>query len=379
MCGEEIRHLENLPIEALNTDFLTTGPLVDEFEQAFKKFTDAKFAFSCSNGTSALHLSCLAIGLQKGDWVIVPSITFVATANAIRFCGAEVLFCDVDERSGLITTAELEKVISEARKKNLRIKAVISVHLTGQPVDLSGLNDICRKEKLKLISDSCHALGGIYKSSPIGNCEYEDFNTFSFHPVKAITSGEGGAVTTNNEEFANKINLLRSHHIKRSNPHNWWTYEMESLGYNYRMSDIQCALGLSQLKKIEKFVKKRERLVQLYNKRLYKLSPFLRIPASPDKEIVTRVGWHLYSVLIDFEKLKITREKFMKDLFGRKIKTQVHYIPVHTQPYYRKRYGHKTLIGANKYFKQTLSLPLFTKMKETDLEYVTEQITDIIQ
>ena len=366
--------------KALKSDYLTTGPLVEEFEKSFSKFTGSDFTISCTNGTSALHLACIAIGIKKRDWVIVPTTTFLATANAVRFCGADVLFCDVDEDTGLITPDTLEMTIAHAKKNNLSIKAVISVHLTGKPVDLAGLKMICNREKLILISDSCHALGGIYKNFPIGCCKYEDLNTFSFHPVKAITSGEGGAVTTNNEELAEKMRLMRSHNMKRTTASNhWYTYEMEYPGFNYRMSDIQCALALSQLKKVEKFVRKRERLVHLYNSKFNKISSFLQTPVYPNKEIVSRVGWHLYAVLIDFDKLKVTKSTFMNKLVEKKIRTQVHYIPVHTQPYYRKRYGSRKLPGAKNYFKKTLSLPLFTKMSVADVDYVVEQISDLIQ
>ena len=366
--------------KALKSDFLTTGPLIEKFEADFSKFTEANYTTSCSNGTSALHLACLAVGLKKGEWVIVPSITFLATANAVRFCGAEVLFCDVDEQSGLITKKELKEVISEARKANLNIKAVISVHLTGKPVDLAGLKEICDQEKLVLISDSCHALGSIYNKHPIGSCVYEDLNTFSFHPVKAITSGEGGAVTTNNEEYAFKMFSMRNHSIGHRNSHDkWWEYTVESLGYNYRMSDIQCALAISQLNRVEKFITKRESLVKLYNAKFMDFNPLLKTPIIPDEEVVSRIGWHLYSVLIDFPKLKISRDTFMKMLLKKKIRTQVHYIPVHSQPYYKKRYGLKQLRGANNYFNKTLSLPLFTKMTVADLNYVVEQTKAILR
>ena len=255
---------------------------------------------------------------------------FLATANAVRFCGAEVLFCDVDEQSGLITKEELKEAISEARKANLNIKAVISVHLTGKPVDLAGLKEICDQEKLVLISDSCHALGSIYNKHPIGSCVYEDLNTFSFHPVKAITSGEGGAVTTNNEEYAFKMFSMRNHSIGHRNSHDkWWEYTVEFLGYNYRMSDIQCALAISQLNRVEKFITKRESLVELYNAKFMDLNPLLKTPIIPDEEVVCRIGWHLYSVLIDFPNLKISRRYFYENASKKKIRTQVHYIPVH--------------------------------------------------
>ena len=370
----------NAVSHALNSDFLTTGPKVKKFEEHFSKFTNAKYTISCSNGTAALHLACLAMGLKEGDWVIVPSITFLATANAIRFCGAEVLFCDVDEKTGLMTPATLKKAISHAKKKNLVVKAVITVHLTGKPVNLRGLKMICDQHDLVLISDSCHALGGVYDRSPIGSCKYEGFNTFSFHPVKAITSGEGGAVTTNTQKHAEKMRIMRSHSMERADSdNNWWTYKMNSLGYNYRMSDIQCALGTRQLKKLERFVAKRESLVELYNIKLKELTPVLTTPVFRDNELVDRVGWHLYSVLIDFDKLKITKESFINKLMKKKIRTQVHYMPVHLQPYYERRYGSVRLPGANSYAYKTLSLPLFTKMEVADLEYVVEQINNIIK
>ena len=370
----------NAVSRALKGDYLTTGPTVKKFEERFSEFTSAKYTISCSNGTSALHLACLAIGLKEGDWVIVPSITFLATANAIRFCGAEVLFCDVDEKTGLMTPTALKKAISHAKKKNLILKAVITVHLTGKPVNLKGLKMICDQHNLVLISDSCHALGGVYDSSPIGSCKYEEFNTFSFHPVKAITSGEGGAVTTNNEKHAEKMRTMRSHSLERADfDNNWWTYKIDSLGYNYRMSDIQCALGSSQLKKIERFVAKRESLVELYNIKLKELTPVLTTPVFWDNEFVDRVGWHLYSVLIDFDKLKINKDTFIKKLMEKKIRTQVHYMPVHLQPYYLRRYGSLRWPGASKYAYKTLSLPLFTKMEVADLDYVVEQINSIIK
>ena len=365
---------------ALNNDFLTTGPLVESFENALTKLTKAKFAVSCSSGTSALHLACLALGIKKGDWVIVPSVTFLASANAVRYCNADVLFCDVDQETGIITPETLNKAIIKARNKGLKIKAVIVVHLTGRPVDLKEIKKIAIKNGLKIIADSCHAIGGTYSGEPIGNCKYEHLSTFSFHPVKTITTGEGGAVTTNSRKLASAMKLMRSHNMIRTNSDDkMWKYTMNNLGYNYRLSDIQCALGLNQLKKLPKFKKKRSQLVKLYNLKLQKFYPKIITPKIPRFSHPKNLSWHLYSVLVDFKKIKISKNTFMKKLREEKINTQVHYIPVHTQPYYKRLYGESVLPGCKKYYERTISLPLFTKMNDDDIDYVVHKIGKLIK
>ena len=365
--------------DALTGEFLTTGPLVENFETALKNLTDAKYAVTCSSGTAALHLACMALGIKRGDWVIVPSITFLATANAVRYCQADVLFCDVDPNTGLITPETLRNAIQDARKRGLKIKAVIVVHLTGRHVDLKKIKEITQVNKLELIADSCHAIGGAYDNMPIGKSYYEQINTFSFHPVKAFTTGEGGAITTNNEKLASAIRQMRSHNmIKDGSNENKWQYVMNDIGYNYRLSDIQCALGISQLKKLKGFKQKRSRLVKFYNSKLKKFFPKITTPDRYGPTIFESVNWHLYSILIDFKSLKISRGKFMENLRQKKINTQVHYIPVHTQPYYTKLYGSLNMPGSMEYFERTLSLPLFTKMHKDDIEIVVKALEELL-
>ena len=376
--------IENDDVEAvaraLSSDFLTTGPLVESFENALTKLTKAKFAVSCSSGTSALHLACMALGIKKGDWVIVPSVTFLASANAVRYCNADVLFCDVDQETGIITPETLNKAINKAKNKGLKIKAVIVVHLTGRPVDLKEISKIVINNGLKLIADSCHAIGGTYSGLPIGSCKYEHLSTFSFHPVKTITTGEGGAVTTNSKKLASAMKLMRSHNmIRAKSDDKMWKYTMNDLGYNYRLSDIQCALGLNQLKKLPKFKKKRSQLVKLYNLKLQKFHPKIITPKIPRFSHPKNLSWHLYSVLVDFKKIKISKNTFMKKLREEKINTQVHYIPVHTQPYYKRLYGDSVLPGCKKYYERTISLPLFTKMNDDDIDYIVHKIGQLIK
>tara|TARA_X000001036_G_scaffold191136_1_gene180177 strand:+ start:329 stop:1498 length:1170 start_codon:yes stop_codon:yes gene_type:complete len=365
--------------DALLGEFLTTGPLVKIFEEKLQKITNSNYSVACSSGTSALHLACKAIGLKEGDWVIVPTITFLATANAVRYCGANVLFCDVDPETGLITNESVKEAIQRAKENNLSLKAIIIVHLAGRFVDLKKIKELAVNEKLKIIADSCHALGGVYEDRPIGQCYYEDLNTFSFHPVKTITTGEGGAVTTKSEELSSIMATMRHHNmVKTDKKNNPWKYEMKMLGYNYRISDIQCALGISQIKKLKSFVEKRSMIVSTYNKHIIKLFPIISRPCLSIDQNRTQHSWHLYTVLLNLGNCKLDRGTLMKKLSLKGIGTQVHYIPVHTQPYYENLYGPLNLPGANRYFENTLSLPLFPKMKAKDVEYVVKEIGSLL-
>ncbi len=361
--------------EALKGDFLTTGPYVERFEEAFCELTGAKYTVSCANGTVALHLACLALDLSATDCVIVPSVTFLATANAARYCGADVVFCDVDPRTGLMTAETFEQALQIAKERNLQPRAVLPVHLTGQPVNLKAIKKIADKEDITVIADACHAVGGEYEGSPIGACEFEDMSTFSFHPVKTIAMGEGGAITTNDETLANRMKLFRHHGMVRDDSVQPWFYEMTELGYNYRLTDIQCALGLSQIKKIDRFIEKREKFVSLYNQRFEKMSPHLKSPPRVQQE---KIGWHLYAVQIDFGAIGKTRAQVMAILKEKGVGTQVHYIPIHTQPYYQEIYGVQNLSGAEAYYQQTLSLPLYPSMEEDNIDYVSNAVLEII-
>ena len=364
--------------EALRGDYLTTGPKVAEFEKALKIETGAKHAIACSNGTTALHLASIAADIKTGDRVIVPSITFLATANGPRYCGADIVFADVDPDSGLMTAETFKEALTRAGGK---AKAVFPVHLAGQCVDLAAIRSIADEQGLKVIADSCHALGSEYSANGTwhksGSCVLEDMAVFSFHPVKTVAMGEGGAVTTNDDTVAEHIKGLRHHGMRPCPEVGPWFHEMSELGYNYRVPDILCALGTSQLKKLGFFLQKRQELVDIYNKLLKPLAPRIQIPRTEPEG--GRKGWHLYAPRFDFDAIGLSRKDFMLKLKEKGILTQVHYIPVHTQPYYRGLYGDADLPGARKYYERTLSLPLFPDMGEDDVSYVVEQIMSLVQ
>ena len=374
------QHLDDNDIqavtEALKGDFLTTGPYVEKFEEVLCKATGAKYAVACSNGTTALHLACMALDLKEGQYAIVPSITFLATANAAKYCGADILFCDVDPDTGLMTAKTFQEALDKAQKQNIKVSAVLPVHLAGRPVDLAGIKQIANRQNIKVIADACHAIGGQYNGKRIGSAHFEACSTFSFHPVKTVTTGEGGAITTNDARMAQRMRNMRHHNMVKKSSMAPWEYEMTALGYNYRMTDIQCALGISQFKKLEYLVEKRRALVQLYNQMLSDISPHIRTHHQvPEGQ---KISWHLYAARIDFEKLGISRQFMMERLRQRGIGTQVHYIPVHTQPYYRDLYGTLHLPGAEEYYRTTLSLPLYPKMSEADVEFIMHVITEEI-
>ena len=377
-------------LDVLRGDYLTTGPAVDEFENKLCEVTDASFSVSCSSGTAALHLATGALNLGPGDQVVVPSITFLSTANAVRYVGAEVRFSDVNPSNGLMEAQHLEEVILEGCEN---IKAIIPVHLTGQVPDMDALSEIAGRHGIRIIEDAAHSLGASYylsgKERAVGNCAISDMTAFSFHPVKNITTGEGGAVTTNNPDLAKRLRTLRNIGMIRDpdqfilhkdafdnkNQPNPWFYEMHELGFNYRSSDIHCALGISQLSKLNQNNEKRRQLAEHYDNQLLSLSPRVR----PIHRIRgCRSAWHLYSVLIDFQDIGISRSETMAQLRKLGIGTQVHYIPVHTQPYYHRLYGDQNLPGAMAYYARCLSLPLHVAMTNGDVERVVDELKSIL-
>jgi UDP-4-amino-4,6-dideoxy-N-acetyl-beta-L-altrosamine transaminase len=378
----------------LRSDFLTTGPAVAAFETRLAEVLDVPHAVACANGTAALHLACLALGLGESDAAIVPSITFLATANAPRMTGAEIVFADVDPDSGLMRREHLSEALARAEAAKLRVRAVFPVHLAGQCADLPALGELARARDIAVVEDACHALGGAYsrgeqRLAPIGTCCDADLSVFSFHPVKNVTTGEGGAVTTRDPALARRLGRLRCHGMVREptlfqrpemafddgGPANSWYYEMPELGWNYRLSDIHAALGLSQLGKLARFVAERRRLAALYAAALAPLAPLVvPIARSPG----CRSAWHLYPVLIDFAALGSSRALVMRRLHARGIGSQVHYIPVHRQPYYRDRYGLADLPGADAYYARTLSLPLFFGMTECDIGHVCDALAEAV-
>lgn len=356
--------------EALMAPMLTTGPLVERFEAALSQTTTAREAVVCANGTAALHLAARAIQLDRAQTAIVPSLTFVATANAVRYCGAEVVFADVDPDTGLMTSETLREALRRAPANTAR--AVFPVHLNGQTCGMGAIAGVAREWGLWIIEDACHAIGGAQATErgdvPVGGCANSDMACFSFHPVKTVAMGEGGAITTNNAELAAAMRRDRSHGLIRdTNPAEPWVYELREPGFNYRAPDILCALGLSQLKKLARFTARRRALVAAYRERLWRLSHVL---TPVDDAEHGDPAWHLFVVRIDFEKAGLTRTDLMRRLAEAGIGSQVHYLPVHRQPYYEKRYPGTHLPGADAYYARCLSLPLFASMSEDDVERV---------
>lgn len=380
--------------EVLRGDWLTTGPSVAAFEQALCEVTGAAHAVACANGTAALHLAALALRLAPGDRVVVPSITFLATANAVRLAGGEVVFADVDADSGLMEAPQLDAAIRRAGDAGGQLKAVFPVHMAGQCAALADIAEVAARHGLAVVDDAAHAIGSRYLTpqggtQPIGDGRQTAMTTFSFHPVKTIAMGEGGAVTTNDDALAADLRHLRSHGMRREAAQmqnrdlafdaegavNPWYYEMPEIGLNYRVTDIQCALGLSQMKKLDRFVARRRALVARYDAQLAGLAPLLRPIA---KSEASAPAWHLYAVLIDFEAAGVSRAQVMERLRTKGIGTQVHYIPVHLQPYYRQRYGAQQLPGAESYYARTLSLPLFAAMEDSDVDRVADGLRDAL-
>ena len=370
-------------VQALRSDMLTTGPRVEEFEAAFAAVSGAKHAVASNSGTAALHLAAMAAGLGPGDLAIVPTLTFLATANAVRMTGAEVVFADVDDDTGLLTTVTLEQAITRAKKGGGTLKAAFPVHLNGQVCDMAGLAGTASRHDIVMVEDACHALG----VAGIGVARHSASACFSTHPVKAIATGEGGVTTTGDATTAEAMRSLRSHGMMRDpsrfalkdqafdagNPNPWY-YEMPVFGWNYRMPDLLCALGVSQLKKLARFYARRLEIVARYDELLSPLAPILR----PVPHGSTAHGWHIYAVLIDFQSLGLSRRQVMEALRSRDIGSQVHYVPVHRQPYYRDRYGALVLPGADNYYNRCLSIPLFPLMSDADVDRVVAALTAIV-
>jgi len=357
-------------LKVLTSDFLTCGPVVDKFEKALANYCGVKFAITCSSGTAALHLACLALGLRKGSLGITSPNTFLASANCLVYCGLRPEFADIDEETYNISPAKISKRISK------NTKVIIPVHFAGQSCEMREIKQVAKKQNVFIVEDACHAIGGEYYNKMIGSCQYSDMTVFSFHPVKNLTTGEGGAITTNNKLFYERLLQLRNHGINRrrnslSKYPGPWYYEMQRLGFNYRISDIHCALGLSQLKKLNTFVKKRNSIVARYN-RAFRNLDWIKIPASDKYNVV---AWHLYVLKINFQKINKSRTWVMSSLKKEGIGTQVHYIPVHLQPFYRK-FGFRPgdFPVAEAYYEQCLSLPLYPEMNSQDINRVIQSV-----
>ena len=341
-------------VKVLKSDWLTQGPKVEEFEKAVAKYCGAKYAVAVSSGTSALYLAYVVAGIKSGDEVITTPLTFAATANMIFFCGAKPVFADVGEDILNIDPEEIEKKITK------KTKAIATVDFGGQPCDYDEILKIAGKHKLLVIEDACHALGAEYKGKKIGS--FSDMTILSFHPVKHITTGEGGMVLTNNRNFYEKLKVLRNHGMVKMPEKGGWYYEIENPSFNFRITDIQCVLGLSQLKKIDKFLRRRRETVEIYNKSFEDMKDIIL----PTEKNYVKSAWHIYPIQLQ----GVDRKKIFEGLRKMGIGVQVHYMPLHLQPFYRKKFGYKEgdFPVAEKYYNQALTLPLFPKMTNNEVE-----------
>ena len=352
-------------VDVLKSDFLTQGPKVVEFENDLANYCEAKYVKAVNNGTAALHLAYLAIGLEQGDIVWTTPNTFVATANAALYCGATVDFVDIDPKTYNLSIDYLKEKLIQTKKDNKLPKLVVPVHFAGQSCEMKAIWELSKEYGFKVIEDACHALGGEYLNNKVGNCEYSDMAVFSFHPFKMITTGEGGAITTNNKQLNEKIELLRSHGITKdvtkfdNQSDGDWYYEQQALGFNYRLTDIQAALGISQLKRLDSFVARRREIAEQY---FDKLDNSVLPYQHPD----TSSSWHLFVIQVK------NRKEIYQRLKDQGIRAQVHYIPVNTQPYYSKN----TLQNKNsdKLYQHCLSLPIYADLTIDDQNKVINSL-----
>lgn len=368
-------------IEVLKSDFLTQGPMVPMFEKSIANYCQAKFGVATNSATSALHIACLALELGPGDYLWTSPNTFVASANCGFYCGAEVDFVDIDPRTYCMSADALEQKLIEADKQNKLPKIVIPVHFAGQSCEMNRIYQLARKYGFRIIEDASHAIGGRYLGEPIGNCKYSDIVVFSFHPVKIITTGEGGLATTNNSGLAEKMELLRSHGITRDpelmtrKPDGGWYYQQIELGFNYRMTDIQAALGVSQMQRLDEFVQYRHVLKNRYDELLSDL-PIIRPYQSTD----SHSALHLYPIQLELEKLNKSHHEIFHELRESEVGVNIHYIPVHTQPYYQRMGFHLgDFPNAERYYERALSLPLYYGLNDTLQNEVVATIKKVLQ
>ncbi|WP_024872841.1 UDP-4-amino-4,6-dideoxy-N-acetyl-beta-L-altrosamine transaminase [Tolumonas lignilytica] len=364
-------------VEVLNSEYLTQGPAVPAFEQAIENYTGAKFAVAVNSATSALHIACLALGLTVDDWLWTTPNTFVASANCGRYCGANIDFVDIQSDTYNLDPIALKQKLEISRRHNLLPKIVVAVDFAGQSCDWKSLRSLANEYGFFLIEDASHAIGGRYLAKPVGDCSYADITIFSFHPVKIITTAEGGMTLTNDELLAKKMRRLRSHGITRDpaemiKPADGpWSYQQIELGWNYRMTDIQAALGLSQLKRINEFVAQRHHIAKIYNEALKNL-PLTTPYQDPD----AFSAYHLYPVVLHDPSKRLA---VFNTLRAANIGVNVHYIPVHTQPYYQSL-GHKqgNYPIAESYYAGTISLPIYPQMTNDEQDYVIQTIKNAL-
>lgn len=356
-------------VDVLQSDFLTTGPKIAEFEQTVADYVGAKYAVAISNGTSALHAACFAAGIGPGDEVITTPLTFAASANCVLYCGGTPVFADVDPKTYNIDPEDIQRKITD------RTKAIIAVHLAGQPCDMDAIHSIAREHGLIVIEDGAHALGSVYKGKKVGSMS--DMTTFSFHPVKPITTGEGGMIVTDNEDFYKKMILFRSHGITRDDSmmtrnDGPWFYQQFDLGYNYRITDIQCALGCSQMKKLDRFLARRKEIVAHYNEAFADCDNII----TPYQLSDTESGWHLYIVQVK----KCDRRQVFENMRENGIGVNVHYIPVYMHPYYQEHgYENVHCANAEEIYSHIISLPLYPGLTSEQQDYVIDTLKSLCE
>ena len=372
---EDIKNVVNV----LKSDFLTQGPKIPEFEKQISSFVGSKYSVAVNSATSALHIACKALGLNEGDYLWTSPITFVASANCARYCGAQVDFVDINISNGLICTEKLEEKLELAKKTNMLPKIIVPVHLSGASCEMKKIYELSIKYNFKIIEDASHAIGGTYENERVGICRYSDITIFSFHPVKIITTGEGGIAVTNNLNLFEKMQLLRSHGISKdpkcfvNNSQGSWYYEQKCLGYNYRITDIAATLGISQLKKINQFIDKRKDIYEYYKKNI-------TLPQLRFLDIGNNVkSSHHLTIVRLINKDNDFHKYIFEELRKRKIGVQLHYIPVHLQPYYQSL-GFKSgdFPISEKYASSAFSLPNYPNLKKEEISYICKQITEII-
>ena len=369
-------------VNVLKSDYLTQGPKVPEFEQTIKDNCDVQYALAMNSATSALHVACLALGVGEGDLVWTTPFTFVASANCALYCGAVVDFVDIDPQTYNLSVECLEKKLELAKKQDKLPKVVIPVHLCGQSCDMEAIYELSQEYGFSIIEDASHAIGGSYQNKPIGNCQYSDITIFSFHPVKIITTAEGGVATTNSDKLAQKMDLLRSHGITRDTelmthkPDGPWYYQQIDLGFNYRMTEMQAALGVSQIERLKSITKSRHKTAQRYNEQLASL-PVI----TPFQIQESYSGLHLYVIRLKLDEIKPTHLEVFNSLRAANIGVNLHYIPVHLQPYYQKHFDFQTgdFPQAEQYYKEAISLPLYPDLTKEQQNYIVATLEGILR
>ena len=376
------QHITEKDIQAvekvLRSNYLTQGPVIESFEKKVANYCGAKYAVAVTNATSALHIACKAAGLGEGDVLWTSPITFTASANCGRYCGADVDFVDIDDKTYNMSVAELRHKLETAVQKP---KVVIPVHLAGQSCDMEAIKALADECNFKIIEDASHATGADYKNTKVGSCCYSDMTVFSFHPVKMVTTGEGGMVLTNNKDLYEKLKLYRSHGITRDadlmtqGADGPWYYQQIELGFNYRMTDLQAALGCSQMDSLDEFVARRRYLVKRYNEKLKELP--LRTPYQDE---ATNPSWHIYIIRVDFTKVTLSKKEIFARMRDRGIALNLHYIPVHTQPYYQNL-GFKKgdFPVSERYYEEAITLPLYYDLTDEQQDQIIQALKDVLQ